>query len=313
MTQPLGILNIDKPAGLSSRRVVDHVVRRVRPARAGHAGTLDPLATGVLVVCVGRATRLIAFIQELPKSYRARFILGRSSATDDITGDLVEIPGSDRIERQQIEALLPQFTGRIQQVPPQFSAVHVAGERAYRLARRGREVKLAARSVEIDRLSLVTFEPPEFELDIECGSGTYVRSIGRDLGLRLGCGAVMSRLVRTRVGPCRLEDAASLDDVDSRPLAELLLPARTAVGHLASCRASPDDLALIGTGRSFRPPAEASFADAAAVAVFAHDGELACIAIFDAERQVLAPSHVFIDQASCVSHRTTPTPGARPS
>jgi tRNA pseudouridine55 synthase len=133
-----------------------------------------------------------------------------------------------------------------------------------------------------------------FELEIECGSGTYVRSIGRDLGLELGCGAVMSSLVRTRVGPYRVEEALPLEDLDSRSFDELLLPAQTAVAHLASCHASKSDVASIRVGRSFRPAADSGFVDAAPVTVLAPDGELACIAVFDAERQILAPSHVFV-------------------
>ncbi|HUG90122.1 MAG TPA: tRNA pseudouridine(55) synthase TruB [Planctomycetaceae bacterium] len=295
MTQPpFGLLNVHKPAGLSSRKVVDRVARIVRPAKAGHAGTLDPLATGVLIVCVGRATRLIAFVQELPKAYRARFVLGRTSPTDDVSGEITEHPGAADVARAEIEALLPQFTGRIAQVPPQFSAVHVAGQRAYQRARRGETVELAPRTVVVHRLSLAAFEPPEFELDIECGSGTYVRSIGRDIGARLGCGAVMQSLVRTRVGPYRLDEAVPLDDLDARPLDDMLLPAVSAVGLLPAYHAAAADLDAIRHGRRLAVPDAEQFEDGANVAVIAPDGELACVAVFDASRPALAPSHVFV-------------------
>jgi tRNA pseudouridine55 synthase len=158
------------------------------------------------------------------------------------------------------------------------------------------EVELAPRTVEVYRLTLATFEPPDFELEIECGSGTYVRSIGRDIGQCLGCGAVMSALVRTRVGPYRIENAVELEALDVGDLAELLLPAQTAVARLATCRAAPADLERIRVGQPFAPSADLSIADGIPVAVLAPDGELACIAVVDAERQMLAPSHVFVTQ-----------------
>lgn len=290
---PFGILNVHKPPGLSSRKVVDRVAQRVRPAKAGHAGTLDPLATGVLVVCVGRATRLISFVQELPKSYRARFVLGRTSPTDDITGEISEHPGGERVTREQLLTLLPGFTGRIEQIPPQFSAVHVDGQRAYQLARRGTAVELAARTVDVYRLSLAAFEPPEFELEIDCGSGTYVRSIGRDLGAALGCGAVMSSLVRTRIGPYALEDAVTLDDLEAGAVEDLLLPPQTAVAHLPNCRVTDVELADIRAGRAFASPT-GELPVGRPIAVFAPDGSLACLATFDPDRARLAPSPVFL-------------------
>src|SRR3990172_9082730 len=158
MSHACGILNVNKPAGMTSRRAVDRVVERAWPQKVGHAGTLDPLATGVLVVCIGPATRLIPIIQELPKAYHATFLLGRRSDTDDIDGHVVETPDAAPVVREQLAELLPRFTGAIEQVPPQFSAVHVDGEGAYKLARRGREVEISPRTVEIHRLSLVRFE-----------------------------------------------------------------------------------------------------------------------------------------------------------
>jgi tRNA pseudouridine55 synthase len=292
---PFGVINVHKPAGLSSRKVVDRVVRRARPAKAGHAGTLDPLATGVLVVCVGRATRLIPFVQDLPKAYRARFLLGRTSPTDDITGELTEHPGGEAVTLAQLEALLPRFTGRIEQVPPQFSAVHVEGQRAYKLARRGTVVELTAREVDVYRLALSAFQSPEFELEIECGSGTYVRSIGRDLGALLGCGAVMSSLVRTHVGPYTIESAVTLDDLDAQPMEDILLPPQTAVAHLPDCRITDAELGDIRAGRPFHPPAVDNLPGGTTIAVFAPDGELACLAVYDPKGRRLAPSHVFLE------------------
>ena len=250
MTKYCGALNIDKPIGLTSREVVDRVVRLVRPAKAGHAGTLDPLATGVLVVCVGHATRLIGMVQEGRKRYLARFVLGQRSDTDDITG--VVAPGGDwsGLTRDHLNAALSEFVGRIAQVPPQFSAVHVQGKRAYDLARRGETVELAARFVDIYSLRLSDFQPPDFELEIECGSGTYVRSIGRDLGLRLGCGAVMTQLRRSAVGTFDVADAVSPDDLTAQSLSRLLTPAREIVSQYPPRQLSFDEVIAVRRGQS---------------------------------------------------------------
>jgi tRNA pseudouridine55 synthase len=227
-----GLLNVAKPRGLTSRDVVSRVQRLVRPAKVGHAGTLDPLATGVLVVCVGPATRLVPVIQEMPKTYRATFLLGRTSDTDDIEGTVIETPVATMPTLQQVRAALPEFVGCILQTPPAHSAVKVAGKRAYKLARKGEEVELAARPVDVYRIDVLRYEPPEVVLEIECGSGTYVRSIGRDLGERLGCSAVMSELERTAIGSFTLGDAVALDQVIREPLVSHLLPAVAALPHL---------------------------------------------------------------------------------
>jgi tRNA pseudouridine55 synthase len=290
-----GLLNVNKPAGLTSRRVVDHVAKLVRPLKAGHAGTLDPLATGVLIVCVGKATRLIEMVQEQSKTYAASFRLGCQSDTDDVTGNVTEVAVSSEITHEQIEHALPTFCGRISQVPPSFSAVHVDGKRAYDLARRGEEVAIEAREVDVYRLELTRYDYPELDLLIECGSGTYVRSIGRDLGQMLGCGAVMSALVRTRIGPFRLEDAVTLDDLNRETLDQHLLPPTATLDGLPKYAASPEDLQNIRAGRAFdvRTPLDRS--QAGPIAVLGADQELVCLAEIDPSQNRLLPRRVFLD------------------
>jgi tRNA pseudouridine55 synthase len=294
MNSPLrfGILNIAKPSGATSRQVVDHVVALVRPDKAGHAGTLDPLATGVLVVCVGKATRLIDWIHDLPKSYRARFLLGRQSNTDDVTGDVVMIPDAPAVSREAVESVLPRFVGRIAQAPPRYSAVHVGGNRAYELARRGEEFELPAREIEVARIEILRFEYPVLEITIDCGSGTYIRSLGRDIGQALGSGAVLSALVRTQVGPYRLEDATEPGELTSETLDRRLLPAVTAVDHLPKYSAAAADDARIRTGRPLdaAPPLDAG----REIAVLDCQGELLCIADYDPVTRQLQPRCVFI-------------------
>lgn len=291
---PFGLVNIDKPAGMASRKVVDHVARLVRPAKAGHAGTLDPMATGVLIVCVGKATRLIETVQQHRKQYRARFLLGRQSDTDDVTGNVNVFEDARTVRHDEIEALLPRFVGTIEQRPPAFSAVHVGGRRSYKLARQGETVELPKKRVEVHHIELTAFDGQEMELSIQCGSGTYIRSIGRDLGELLGCGAVMSELVRTRIGPYRLESATRLDELTSESLARHLLPPESAVTHLPRYAAHSDDLDHIRHGRLLRCPPEVSFPDQSLVAVLTPTGELACLGRYRAADGTLAPRPVFL-------------------
>ncbi len=192
MTQLVGFLNINKPRGVTSRWVVDQVKRLVKPAKSGHAGTLDPLATGVLVVGVGQATRLVDYVQQMRKCYRAEFLLGRTSPTEDVEGEITELSNAAVPTRLQIAAAVGQFIGDIMQRPPAFSALKVAGKRAYALARRGQEVELTPRLVTIHRLRVMEYEYPRLVIDTECSSGTYIRSLGRDVAEALGTGAVMS-------------------------------------------------------------------------------------------------------------------------
>ncbi len=179
--------------------------------RVGHAGTLDPLATGVLLVCLGPATRLIQYIHRHSKSYDAEFLLGRSSNTDDVFGEVTEMPNPPVLDAKRLSAQLSEFIGEIQQVPPAFSAVKVNGQRAYELARKGKDVQLTAKTVTIKKLELLAFEYPKFQLRIECGSGTYIRSLGRDIAKQLGSSAVMSKLNRTDVAGFSITESHEID------------------------------------------------------------------------------------------------------
>lgn len=244
-----GVLNIDKPFGMTSREVVNRVQRLVRPDKVGHAGTLDPMATGVLVICVGRATRLNEFIQHVPKKYTATFQLGCRSNTEDMEGELVELEDPPRPALEELRRVLRQFRGEIMQRPPAFSALKVKGRRAYSLARRGQTVTLQPRAVTIHALDLVSYTYPEFVLDITCSSGTYVRSIGRDVGEALGSAAVMSKLRRTATGPFLVEHADSMEELTAENIAERLLPAVLAVSHLPRLEVSVEQIEQLGYGR----------------------------------------------------------------
>ena len=248
-----GVLNLLKPEGLTSRDLVNRVQRLVKPAKVGHAGTLDPMATGVLLVCVGPATKLISLLQEGSKTYRTEFTLGVSSDTDDATGkiSLPETP-IEPCQLAEIVQHLEAMTGNILQVPPDFSAVHVNGQRAYALARRGESVELNAKTVRIDEIKVLDYSWPRLELEITCGSGTYIRSIARDLGLQLGCGALMSRLERTRVGNFSVTEGLPDDQITVATIQERIRPAVEIVAGLPAFDCSADDVGHLICGRMVR-------------------------------------------------------------
>jgi len=210
-----GIFNIDKPAGWTSFQVVSLVRRLSGVRRVGHAGTLDPSATGVLVVCLGQATRLTEYMMAATKAYRAEVRLGITTDTLDATGTPVSQADPSNIDRQQVEEALTAFVGEIDQVPPMFSALKHGGEPLYRYARAQRQVERQARRVTIHRLQLLTFQPPLATIEVECGKGTYIRALAHDLGQRLGCGAHLAALARLKVGPFTLDDACSLPELEA--------------------------------------------------------------------------------------------------
>ena len=207
-----GFLVIDKPAGMTSRDVVN-VAQRWFPRRTkiGHAGTLDPLATGVLVLCIGAATKLVERVQAMGKTYRTRILFGFTSNTDDADGTLTAYAVGEVPTEETIRELLPQFVGEIQQLPPVVSALKIDGQRAYDLARRGQEVKLQPRAVRVDAIRLLGYEWPYLDLEIDCGKGTYIRSIARDIGEKLNCGGLVQSLRRTRIGEFTVETGIGVD------------------------------------------------------------------------------------------------------
>jgi tRNA pseudouridine55 synthase len=244
-----GLINLDKPAGITSRDAVNRVQRLIGRLKIGHAGTLDPLAEGVLILCLGQATRLIPFVQRMPKTYRGRFQLGLESDTEDIEGQVTEVANAPRIAAEQLSAVLARFVGRIEQVPPAFSALKVEGRRAHALARQGKRVQLAARTIEIHQLELVDFDYPFFTLDIVCGSGTYVRSLGRDVARAVGSGAVMTGLQRTAIGRFQRADACRLEELRERGWEPFLLPAAAAVADLPRITLSDEEIATLRRGQ----------------------------------------------------------------
>lgn len=243
-----GILNINKAKGRTSREEVNVVQRLVKPAKVGHAGTLDPMATGVLLVCIGPATKLISLLQEAPKTYVAEFRFGQTSDTDDSTGEVIQAEDVPDLDEDTFTTALMNFEGQISQVPPQYSAVKVNGKRAYWKARHGETMELKAKTVHVYSLKVLFYNWPSVVVKIECGSGTYIRSIVRDLGEELGCGGLMSALERTSIGRMKSREGVRSESLDLERLESELMNPLVALGHLAHYACDARDLESLKTG-----------------------------------------------------------------
>lgn len=209
-----GILNLNKPAGITSFQAVARVRKASGKQKTGHGGTLDPFATGVLPVFLGKASRVAEYMLRYPKTYRAVVLLGRETDTLDNTGRLTGRCSYEHISLTDAEAAVARFVGRISQIPPVYSALKIKGRRLYELARQGLNPEVEPREVDVYSIKLVRFSPPELTIEVECGRGTYIRSLARDLGKILGSCACLSELTRTAYGPFELSRALNLEDIE---------------------------------------------------------------------------------------------------
>ena len=290
-----GLLVIDKPAGITSRDAVDRAQHWLpRGTRLGHTGTLDPLATGVLVLCVGNATRLAEYVQRMPKIYRAGIVLGARSDTDDADGTITPSPNIAPPTVAAISNDLHACVGTIEQVPPAYSAAKVTGRRAYALARKGKEVSLAARMVTIHAIDLLRYEFPLLELEVRCGKGTYIRSLARDLGERLGCGGYIQTLRRTRVGCFDVGGALALD-ADAATAQRSLLPLALAVSELPRRIVTATEAARVRLGQAL--PLGEFDAMGEEIALVDAAGELVAVGTIDQPRRIIRPGKVLAGMA----------------
>lgn len=218
-----GIFPVHKPLEWTSAGVCRLVRNRSGGAKVGHAGTLDPLASGVLVLCLGRATKLIEQLQAMPKRYTATIDLARTSTTDDREGEITPADVDHPPTLEEVKGVCAQFLGEIRQTPPAHSAVWVDGERAYKKARRGEAPRVEPRAVRIDAIEVLAYDWPTLKIDVRCGKGTYIRSLARDLGVAMGTGGMLSDLVRTESSGFSLDDCVSVELIDAQPDFEPLL------------------------------------------------------------------------------------------
>jgi tRNA pseudouridine55 synthase len=287
---PLGVLNIHKESGLSSHDVVARVRRITNTRRVGHAGTLDPMATGVLVVCVGQATRIAEYLVGGSKEYRATIRFGATTTTWDADGQVLIERDHQGLVLADILPLLSRFVGEVEQVPPMYSAIKHAGQPLYRLARQGISVERAARRVVIERIDVVEWQPPDLVVDITCSAGTYVRALAHELGEVSGVGAHLAALIRVAVGPFRVDDAVRLDELANDPFwptgkgrPRHLISLRQALGHLPSLIVDAEAAARLRQGQAVAlpdgPPVGDKTTDDEHQPRFAFDGEGELVAV----------------------------------
>ncbi len=256
-----GVLLLDKPMGLTSNQALQEVKHLFKASKAGHTGSLDPLATGLLPICFGEATKLSAFLLDADKHYRVRVKLGETTTTADAEGELLETNDPSGVSEEDVRALLDEFHGEQQQLPPMYSAIKHKGERLYKLARQGLEVEREPRTIHIHALRLLGFELPEFELGVHCSKGTYVRTLAEDMGKRLGCGAHVCGLRRTGVGPYDDSSLVTLAQVQEafaekrfQEMDGWLLPLESALAEWPVIKLSPDAAFYMQQGQPILVP-----------------------------------------------------------
>ncbi len=296
---PAGVLNIDKPQGYTSHDVVARVRKLTGIRRVGHAGTLDPLATGVLLVCVGNATRISDYLQRGRKIYRTTFRLGESTDTYDAEGKVLATTPLPAFDLAELDRALDAFRGDIQQIPPMYSAIKHEGQSLHKLARAGIEVERKARSITIFDISIEAWQTPDLTVRISCTPGTYVRSIAHDLGLALGCGGHVQSLRRLASGVWRMEDAVTLENLlatqDAWP--DYLHGLRAALSMLPPLVLTAEQAYRFAVGQSISACTEK---DTFEVRVLGPDERLIGIGRMDTDRLLVSPYKVFADPATLV-------------
>lgn len=288
---PFGFINCDKPIGMTSRDVVNIVAGCFRKTKVGHSGTLDPLAEGVLVLGIGRAVRLVSYVQQQRKYYRATFLLGQSSESGDLETALQHHPELAIPTLNQLESAAASLVGNIDQIPPAHSAIKINGKRAYDRIRAGQTVKMPSRQVEIHHFKITRYEYPEVDMDVCCGSGTYIRTLGMDLATAAGSAGVMKSLKRYGVGVFREDQSIPIDTLRTSDPTQFLLPAMMSVGGMPQFKIDEDQATRVVNGLDIDLPDsdELLIRDTEVAAVL--DGEL--LAIMMPKRNSWWPKRVF--------------------
>ena len=296
---PDGILNLDKPKGPTSHDVIDRIRKLTGIRRVGHAGTLDPMATGVLLVCIGKATRVSEYLMAGQKVYRARVRLGITTDTYDAEGQVVASASVAPVDfsRAEVEAALARFRGTIEQVPPMYSALKRQGKSLHKLARQGVEVEREPRQVEILRLELTEWEPPECTLEVTCSPGTYVRALAHDLGQALSCGAHLTGLTRLASGGFRLEDAVALDAFAQTAAqgrwTDLLHPLDVALARVPALHLDAEAAQRLCAGQAIAAPPAPMGTGGGMARAYGPEGTFLALAIYDPAAETWRPHKVF--------------------
>ena len=289
-----GILNINKSTGMTSHDVVAKVRKLLKQKRVGHAGTLDPAASGVLPICVGQGTRVAEYLSESGKAYAADILFGVVTDTYDAEGTIVRTADTENLTLEQIQAALTGFLGPQMQMPPLYSAIKLQGQPAYKRMRAGEEITLEPRPITITYLNILTWQPPHLTLAIECSKGTYIRSLAYDLGERLGCGAHLAGLIRTRSGPFTLSDSITLDQlaesIENGTIEQYLQPADSVLHQYPALMLDDVTTERVLHGNAFLYDSETK---AELARVYDASGRFVAIAEWDTEREMWQPTKVF--------------------
>lgn len=289
-----GIFNINKPRGMTSHDVVARIRKLLKQKRVGHAGTLDPAASGVLPICAGQATRLAEYISESGKTYQAEITFGVVTDTYDSEGTVLHTNDVRGLMLAQIEHVLPSFLGSQMQLPPRYSAIKLQGQPAYKRMRAGEEVTLIPRPVEIYQLHILDWQPPRLTLLVDCSKGTYIRSLAYDIGEQLGCGAYLSALLRTRSGPFDLSTSVTLEQlgtaIEQNGINAFLLPPDSALSHCPAIHLDAATSMRVLHGNKFR--CDQISPTAQPVRIYDAEGHFLAIAAWDAEQQMWQPGKV---------------------
>lgn len=285
---------------MTSHDVVARVRKLLKQRRVGHAGTLDPAASGVLPICVGLGTRVAEYLSEFGKAYRATITFGSETDTYDAEGTVLRTASTDRLTLPGIEAILPRFLGPQMQIPPRYSAIKIAGQAAYKRARAGEELVLEARPIVIESLTILSWENPMLVIDVVCSKGTYIRSLAYDLGQTLGCGAHLSGLVRTRSGPYTLENSLTLSELathlEQGTINEHLQPPDSALSQYPALYLDAETTVKVRQGNAFNVPSTDHNAEKTLARVYASDKTFLAIATWVKETEMWQPKKVFVGE-----------------
>ena len=292
-----GILNINKATGMTSHDVVAKVRKQLKQKRVGHAGTLDPAASGVLPICVGLGTRVAEYLSESGKAYRAEMRFGVVTDTYDTEGSILRTSDASELTLARIEEILPHFLGAQMQIPPLYSAIKLQGQPAYKRIRAGEEITLAARPIEIYALRIVDWQAPLLTLDIECSKGSYIRSLAYDLGEYTGYGAHLAGLIRTRSGPFTLEESISLEQladlVEQGTLLNTIFPPDYALRNYPALSLDEKTAERVLHGNSFQHDQSSPQLESNRARIYDSSGHFLAIASWDEVGQVWQPKKVF--------------------
>lgn len=290
-----GIFNINKPTGMTSHDVVTKIRKLLKQKRVGHAGTLDPAASGVLPICIGQATRVAEYLSESGKAYQAEIVFGAATDTYDSEGAITAKASTTDLTLARIEETLPHFLGLQMQVPPVYSAIKIQGQPAYKRARAGEEITLEPRPVTIYSLKVIDWIPPRLTLAIECSKGTYIRSLAHDLGVQLGCFAYLDALVRTRSGPLSLSESITLEQlaqaIETNTTQQYLYPIDKALERYPAILLDADTSERVKHGNAFSTSAEYSPGPAR---VYDTAGHFLAIAEWSVEQKAWHAKKVFV-------------------